>query len=272
MNSLCFSVPLFNRWLFLLIAGLKLKNSLRKWQSPPQNSSDKSFFLGKLTGFVPQFWIFDHTLSCVICSSLHLCLSSSVAQFQSSTSTSLEFLHPLSLSTCFVQDTTPAGVLSSCGCHEKSDQSRSSQGYMAWCGCHDILIQRGITVLFLANVSLYIRPNYDSGGWASRIIHFSLLVFSTEFTTLIWQETISLAIRNYSFRPQMEGRLTCRDISPVVIPTKRMHLLHRSCKNSTHYWDGKRSLFRKDRRSIFLLTADTEGMIRWLWQVSISFS
>ena len=39
------SVSLINRWLFSLIAGLKLKNSLTKWQSPPQNSRDKSFFL-----------------------------------------------------------------------------------------------------------------------------------------------------------------------------------------------------------------------------------
>jgi hypothetical protein len=38
-----------------------------------------------------------------------------------------------------VQDTTPEGVLSSCGCHKTSNQSRSSQGYMAWRECHEIL-------------------------------------------------------------------------------------------------------------------------------------
>ena len=27
-----------------------------------------------------------------------------------------------------------------CGCHERSDQSHSSQGYTAQCGCHEILI------------------------------------------------------------------------------------------------------------------------------------
>ena len=103
---------LFNRWLFLLIVDLKLKNSLTKWQFSPQNSRDESFFLRKLTGFVPQFWIIDHILSCCVCLTRHLCLSCSVAQFQSPTSASLEFLHSLSLSTHSVQDTTPEGVLS----------------------------------------------------------------------------------------------------------------------------------------------------------------
>ena len=79
------SVSLINRWLCSLIAGSKLKNSLKNWQSLPQNFRDKSFVLRKLTGFVTQFWIFDHILSCFVCSSLHLCLSCSVAQFSSST-------------------------------------------------------------------------------------------------------------------------------------------------------------------------------------------
>ena len=54
-----------------------------------------------------------------------------------------------------VQNTIPKGGLSQCWCHERSDQSRSSQGYMAWCGCHDILIGRYIAVLFLSNVPLF---------------------------------------------------------------------------------------------------------------------
>ena len=32
-----------------------------------------------------------------------------------------------------------------CGCHERSDQSRSSQGYMGWCGCHEIFIALGFS-------------------------------------------------------------------------------------------------------------------------------
>ena len=55
-------------------------------------------------------------------------------------SASLEFLYSLSLSTRSVQDTVPEGVLSLCWCHERSEQSRSSQGYRACCGCYEILI------------------------------------------------------------------------------------------------------------------------------------
>ena len=90
--------------------------------------------------------------------------------------------------------------------------------------------------------------------------------------TLIRQETISLTIRNHSFWLPIEGRLTSRDISSVVIRVKRMHSLHRLYMKSTHQQNRKGSLCRKDRRSIFLTTANTEGMSRWLWHASISFS
>ena len=49
-----------------------------------------------------------------------------------------------------VEDATLEGALSPCGCQERSEQSRSSQGYMAQCGCHEILIQRCVTVFFLS--------------------------------------------------------------------------------------------------------------------------
>jgi hypothetical protein len=42
--------------------------------------------------------------------------------------------------------------------------------------------------------------------------------------TLIHQETISLAIRNQTFRHPVEGRLIFRDISPVFTRTKRVNL------------------------------------------------
>ena len=113
-------------------------------------------------------------------------------------------------------------------------------------------------------ISLCIRLNYDSGGWATRIIHFNLLVFSTV--------SISLAIRNHLFRLEIEGTLTFRDISSVVIRRKCMHLLHRLCTKFTHPWNGKRLLFLKGRRSLYLTAANTEGIRRWLWQVSISFN
>ena len=58
---------------------------------------------------------------------------------------------------------------------------------------------------------LCILSNYNSGGRATRVIHFSLLVFSTVPTTLSRQETITPAIRNYSFRLPIKGRLTFRE-------------------------------------------------------------
>ena len=53
--------------------------------------------------------------------------------------------------------------------------------------------------------------------------------YSEVSITLIRQETISLAIRNHSFRPPIEGRLIFRDISSVGIRTERVNLLHRPC-------------------------------------------
>ena len=43
--------------------------------------------------------------------------------------------------------------------------------------------------------------------------------------TRIRHETISPASRNYSFRHSIEGRLTFRDISPVITRTKRVNFL-----------------------------------------------
>ena len=121
-------------------------------------------------------------------------------------------------------------------------------------------------------ISLCIRSNFDSDGWATRIIHFRLFVFSTVSITLIRQEANSLAIRNYSSRHTVEGRLTFRDISSVVIRAKRVNLMHRLCTKFTHQRNRTLSWFREDRRSIFLTTADTWDRKRRLWQSSISFS
>ena len=137
-----------------------------------QKSRDKSFLLRKVTRFVPQFRIFDNTLSCFVCSSLHLSLKlrctvpldsawfhmvplrplvglrplSKIAQFSHFVSSPFSFILSfyLTITTTslsdLVQDTTPEAVSSKCWCHERSKQSRSSQGYMAWCGCHESLI------------------------------------------------------------------------------------------------------------------------------------
>ena len=142
--------------------------------------------------------------------------------------------------------------------------------HMAYCGCHEVLIQPWTTVRFLSNFSI-IRSNHDSGSWATRIIHFSLLVFSTLSITLIRQETISLAIRSHSFCHPIEDRLKFRGTSSVVMQTKRVSLLHRLCTIPTNQHNGKRSLFWKDRRTISLNTANIWERRRRLWTVSISF-
>ena len=121
-------------------------------------------------------------------------------------------------------------------------------------------------------ISLCVQSNWDSGGWATGIIHFSWLEFSTVSITLIRQITVSLVIRNYLFRHPIEGRLTFRDISSVAIQTKRMHLLHRLYTKPIHQWNRTRSLFRKYHKTTFITTANTGGMSWWPWQASISFS
>ena len=139
MHSVCFSPISVQPWTVLVDCWFKTEEFPSKI-AISSSEFQRQIILRKLTRFVPPLWVFDHRLSCFVCSSLHLCLSCSVPlrPLVGLRPPSNFFIH--SLSTCFVQDTTPAGVLSSCGCHEKSDQSRSSQGYMAWCGCHEILI------------------------------------------------------------------------------------------------------------------------------------
>ena len=122
-----------------------------------------------MTWFIPQLSPFVTHLRCFVCASLCLFLNS--LGFIGSTTAFLEFLHSLSISLSLpVLSNTQvqkgvlslnAGALShsnthylnrhmaQCGCHERSDQSRSSTVYMAWCGCHEILILHSATVLFL---------------------------------------------------------------------------------------------------------------------------
>ena len=256
---------LIKRWLHLLIAGLKMKNSLTKWQSPPQNSRDKSFFLGKLTGFAPQFSMVDHTLFCSVCSSAHLliCLPCSVAQFHL---VPLDFTAPFgrpsgrrlrppsnffvhSLFARSVQDTTPEYVLSLCWCSLILTLT-TSMGI--W---HSAGATKSWSSLVSWSCSWWtsrcIRSNYHSGGWAIRIIHFSSLVFSSLSITLTRQKTISLAIRNHSFRYPIEGRLTFRDISPVAIRTKRLNLLQ-STVHRIHSWAKSKALAVSERSQRYL--------------------
>ena len=122
-----------------------------------------------------------------------------------------------------VQNTTPEGVLSLCGCSLAVTLTTSIG---IWHGAGATKSWSSVVSLSCSwRISLCIRSHYDSGGWATRIIHFSLWLFRTVSITLTRQETFSPAKRNYSFRLQMEGRLTFRDISPVVIRAKRLNLL-----------------------------------------------
>ena len=53
-----------------------------------------------------------------------------------------------------VKDTTPEGILSSCGCSLTVTLTTLNM-HMVGCGYHEILIQRSVTALFLTNFSLY---------------------------------------------------------------------------------------------------------------------
>ena len=101
MNSLRFAPIFVHPWTVLVDCCLKIEEFPNKMAiSSAQNSRDKPFFLTKLAGFVPQCWIFDHTRSCFVVSSLHLCLSCTVPKFHlvSLRPPSNFFIHSLSLS------------------------------------------------------------------------------------------------------------------------------------------------------------------------------
>ena len=137
-------------WSLLIRRRSKLKNSSTKWQSPWRIIELKSkVILSLLTELIESSvliiysdsWITLHGHLCIPVSSrqFHYALWSAFGLFERFHSLTLPH-YTCCISLCFVQNTTPEGVLSSCRCHEMSDQSRSSQGYMAWCGCHEILI------------------------------------------------------------------------------------------------------------------------------------
>ena len=118
INSVCFFTISVQPWTVLVDCWLTVEEFPTKIARLPRDSRDKSFFLRQLIEFVPQFWVFDHTLSCFGCSSSHLCLSSTVLQFHLVSLRPLVGLQPPSNffihspSTRSVQDTTPEGILS----------------------------------------------------------------------------------------------------------------------------------------------------------------
>ena len=154
-----FSFVVTQNWIILPQTG----NLLEELKS----RTESSFFSYKLTCLSAQFSASVQTPRCLVCSSVHLCLSSSVAQFpwfhcalwsafgfprilSLSHSASLYLLH---LSLFYpIHNTRRRSlsmlVLSHAGTHYLNR-------HMAWCGCHDILIERFILVLFLSDFSLY---------------------------------------------------------------------------------------------------------------------
>ena len=225
----------------LLIRRSKLKNYSTQWQSLRRvDELNRIIILPLLCDLIERSVLNICDYSWVSC--LFICASMSLSHRSTTPfgrpSTFPDFLHSLTpphyayhISLRSVQDTIVEGVLSSCRCSlsltltTSKGLSHSAGATKSW---------SSLVSLFCSwRMSFCIRSSYDSRGWATRIIHFNLLVFSTVSITLIHQETISLAIRNYSFGHPIEGMLTFRNISPVVTRTKRVSLLYQLCTKST---------------------------------------
>ena len=104
---------LFNRWMFLLIAGSKLNNSSTKWQSPLQHFKYKSFFLRKMTSSsasVLTIWSHSFLFCLLISLTLSFILSLTLAQSRVPLLPRISSF-TLPLSTPSIRDTTPCGVL-----------------------------------------------------------------------------------------------------------------------------------------------------------------
>ena len=151
--NLCFSVPLCEGWLWLfLIRCSKLKNSSTKWQSPWSTVEWNRRIILPL----PDDMICPSVM--IICTDswiFHLCIPVSLPQSKTrrqkafspnagartlTLTTSIGIWHSAGVTKGLTNPAAHRGHMAWCGCHERSNQSRSSQGYMAWCGCHEILI------------------------------------------------------------------------------------------------------------------------------------
>ena len=208
--------------LVVLDSSFKIEKFLREMAnsfSDLKSLTAKSFSPCQLHKFSVQFSLCSQILGYFDCSYLPWILCALWSAF------GLPRLTSFTLSTRSVQDKTPEGVLSQCWCSLTLTHT-TSMGI--WHGADATKSWSSVESLSCScRISLWIRSSCDSGGWAARIIRFSSLVFSTVSITRIQQDNSSLAIRNHSFRLQIEGRLTFRDISPGIIRTKRVNLLHR---------------------------------------------
>ena len=92
-----------------------------------------------------------------------------------------------------VQNTTPEDILSLCWCSLVLTLTTSM---CIWHSAGATKSLSSVLSLFCSSrISLCIWPNYDSGGWATRIIPFSLSVFSTVSINLIRQGTIHFGLQ-----------------------------------------------------------------------------
>ena len=230
MNSVCFSPTPVQLLTVLVDCWFEIEEFFNKLAISSSEFQRQIIFSQKTDGIrasVLNIWSHSFLFSLLISSSLSLMLSCAVPNLHlvplGSTalfgrpSASLEFLHSLSLSMRSVQDTTPEGVLSSCGYSLTLTLTTSvgtwyGAGVMKGVTSHaahkGILRSAGATksrssvvlLSYSCRISLYIRSNCSSSGWATRVINFRFLVLSSLFITRIRQETINLVIRSHPFR------------------------------------------------------------------------
>ena len=143
---------LFNRWLFWLIAGSKLKSSLTVWQSPQLRIPEKNHSFSenwRVRASVLSIWSHSFLFCLLIPSSLSLMHSS--PWFHCTLPQISSFTLPL-YRFCPRHNSRRRSLLMLA--LSPSDTHYLNR-HMVGCGCHAILIQRSITTLLLSNFPLY---------------------------------------------------------------------------------------------------------------------
>ena len=241
---------------------LKLKNSVTKWQSPPQNSREKSSFLRKLT----DSWLSSAYLIILFpVVSSHLFISVSHAQLHSSTwfHCGLPRISSFTLSRYpFYPRHNSRWRSLFMRMRSRSDTHHLSGVYGNGAGATKSW-PKVVSLSRSCRNFLCIRSNFDSCGWSTRIIDFSSLIFNSVHQSYCQKPLISISTWRQA---HTQSRISC------CHSTKRVAFIAiDSAPKSTDQRNRKRSLFRKDRRMIFLIIENTEGMSQWPWQASISF-
>ena len=240
-NCLCFSLFLGSRTLTLIVVDswFKIEEFLHEMPISLKSGRVKQNNHSSLANWPDRALTSQHLQRFLDILSVNLCLSSTVPLRSllglrpppTSFVLSLHLTMPTVTLSVLLKAQLQEGVLSSCGCSLTLTLTTSIG---IWHGAGATKSWSSVLSLSCScRISLCILSNYDSGGWATRVIHFSLLVSSTVSTTLILQKTISLAIRNHLSRHPIEGRFTFRDIYPALTRIKRVNLLQ-STVHQTH--------------------------------------